>query len=85
MKITSIKVNKIENGRCKGIAEVVVDDCFVIKNIRLIEGDYGMFVAFPSREATNGQYVDICHPINQETRNMFNDQIIEEYKKVVSE
>lgn len=82
MKITNVRVNKIDNGRCKGVAQVVLDDCFVIKNIRIIEGDYGLFVAFPSRPTAEGQYTDVCHPINQETRDMFSNAIIEEYNKI---
>ena len=82
MKITNVKVVKKENGRCKGVAQVVIDDCFVIKNIRIIEGDYGLFIAFPSRPNAIGQYSDVCHPINQETRDMFGAAITEEYRKV---
>ena len=73
MKITSVKVRKIEKeeSRMKGIASVVIDDCFAIKDIRIIEGEKGLFIAMPSR--------DVAHPINAETRAMFEDAIIEEY------
>ncbi len=81
MKITSVKVRKIEKeeSRMKGIASVVIDDCFAIKDIRIIEGEKGLFIAMPSRKYPNGEYRDVAHPINAETRAMFEDAIIEEY------
>lgn len=83
MKITSVKVKKIEkeNSRMKGIASVLVDDCFVIHDIRIIEGDEEMFIAMPSKKNANGEYRDIAHPINTETREMFKKAILEEYEK----
>ena len=63
----------------KGIASVVIDDCFDIKDIRIIEGEKGLFIAMPSRKYPNGEYRDVAHPINAETRAMFEDAIIEEY------
>ena len=81
MKITSVNVRKIEKegSRMKGIASVVIDDCFAIKDIRIIEGEKGLFIAMPSRKYPNGEYRDVAHPINAETRAMFEDAIIEEY------
>lgn len=81
MKITSVKVRKIEKegSRMKGIASVVIDDCFAVKDIRIIEGEKGLFIAMPSRKYPSGEYRDVAHPINAETRSMFEDAIIEEY------
>lgn len=81
MKITSVKVRKIEkeDSRMKGIASVVLDDCFAVKDIRIIEGEKGLFIAMPSRKYPNDEYRDVAHPINAETRAMFEDAIIEEY------
>ena len=83
MKITSVKVNKIEkeNSRMKGIASVVIDECFAIHDIRIIEGDNGLFIAMPSRKTSVGDYRDIAHPINTETRQVFEKEIIEAYEK----
>ncbi len=83
MKITSVNVRKIEkeNSRMKGIVSVLIDDCFAIHDIKIIEGDNGPFVAMPSRRNAVGDYRDIVHPINQETRDMFNEVIIAEYEK----
>ena len=82
MKITSVTVNKKEkeNSRMKGIAKVVIDDCFAVNDIRIIEGDNGLFIAMPSRKRSTGEYKDIAHPINSETRQMFEKEIIEAYE-----
>lgn len=82
MKITSVSVRKEEkeDSRMKGRASVVLDDCFVVRDIRIIEGDNGLFIAMPSRKTATGKYRDIAHPINQEVRDMFEDAIIEAYK-----
>ena len=83
MKITSVTVKKIEkeNSRMKGIASVLIDDCFAVHDIRIIEGDNGLFIAMPSRQTATGTYRDIAHPINSETRQVFEKEIIEAYEK----
>ncbi len=82
LKITSVNVRKVEreDNRMKGIASVLVDDCFAIHDIRIIEGDKGLFIAMPSRKTATGGYRDIAHPTNAETRKMFEDSILEAYK-----
>lgn len=83
MKITSVSVRKItkENSRLRGIASVLLDDAFAIHDIRIIEGDNGLFIAMPSRKTATGGYRDIAHPINPDVRKMFEDAILDEYKK----
>ena len=83
MKITSVNVRKIEKegSRMKGIASVLLDDSFAVHDIRIIEGDNGLFIAMPSRKTTMGGYRDIAHPINPEVRAMFEDAIIDAYNK----
>lgn len=83
MKITSVTVKKIdkENSRMKGIASVLLDDAFVVYDIRIIEGDNGLFIAMPSRQTSTGGYKDIAHPINTETREMFVKAILDAYEK----
>ena len=85
MEITSVTVRKIEKegSRMKGIASVLLDDSFAVHDIRIIEGDNGLFTAMPSRKTTTGGYRDIAHPVNSKVRKMFDDTIIEEYKKVI--
>jgi stage V sporulation protein G len=82
MKITSVTVRKIEKegSRMKGIASVLLDDSFAVHDIRIIEGDNGLFIAMPSRKTATGGYRDIAHPINPEVRAMFEEAIFEEYK-----
>ena len=83
MKITSVTVKKIdkENSRMKGIASVLIDECFAVHDIRIIEGDNGLFIAMPSRQTSTGQYRDIAHPINSETRQVFEEEIIKAYNE----
>ena len=84
MQITSVNVKKYdkEESKMKGIASVLIDECFVIRDIRIIDGNDGLFIAFPSRKNSDGLYVDVAHPINSETRKLFEDAIFEEYNKV---
>ncbi len=83
MQITSVNVKKYdkEDSKMKGIASVLIDECFVIRDIRIIEGNDGLFIAFPSRKNNEGLYVDVAHPINSETRKLFEDAIFEEFNK----
>ncbi len=81
MQITSVTVRKIEKegSRMKGIASVLLDDSFAIHDIRIIEGDNGLFIAMPSRKTATGGYRDIAHPISQEIRSMFEKEILDAY------
>ena len=87
MKITSVNVRKIEKegSRMKGIASILLDDSFAVHDIRIIEGDNGLFIAMPSRKNAAGGYRDIAHPINQEVRAMFEEAILEAYEKAEDE
>lgn len=82
MKITSVnvRITEKEDTRMKGIASVLIDDCFAIHDIRIIEGDNGLFIAMPSRKTSTGGYIDIAHPITSECRKMFEDAVIDAYK-----
>lgn len=83
MTITSVKVRKIvkDDSRMKGIATVLLDDCFAIHDIRIIEGDNGLFIAMPSRKTPTNEYRDIAHPTNQETRTLFEEAIIKAFNE----
>ena len=82
MKITSVNVRKIEKegSRMKGIASVLLDDSFAVHDIRIIEGDNGLFIAMPSRKTAAGGYRDIAHPISPEVRAMFEEAILKAYE-----
>ena len=83
MKITSVNVRIAESAdsKMKGIASVIVDDCFAIHDIRIIDGEKGLFTAMPSRKTSSGEYRDVAHPITSDCRQLFNDAILEEYNK----
>ena len=83
MKITSVNVRKInkEGSRMKGIASVLLDDSFAVHDIRIIDGDNGLFIAMPSRKTATGGYRDVAHPINPEVRAMFEEAILDAYEK----
>ena len=87
MKVTSVNVKKIEKegSRMKGIASVLLDDLIAIHDIRIIEGENGLFIAMPSRKIPTGEFKDIAHPINQEVRAMFQKAIFDEYEKAEDE
>ena len=81
MKITSVNVHKKnDDSRMKGIASVLLDDCFVVRDIRIIEGKDGLFIAMPSRKNADGEYHDIAHPINAETREKIQSAILAAYE-----
>ncbi len=83
MKITSVNVHKTEkeNSRMKGIASVVIDNCFAVRDIRIIQGDDKLFIAMPSRKVADDKYHDIAHPIDQATRDMFEKAILDAYNE----
>ena len=83
MKITSVSVHKVtgENSKMKGIATVVLDDCFKIKGIRIIDKGDRLMLAMPSRKNKLGENEDVAHPLNAETRQVFEDAILKEYEK----
>lgn len=71
MQITDVRVRRIEReGRMKAIVSITLDNEFVVHDIKVIDGEKGLFIAMPSRRSTDGEYRDIAHPINSETRDM---------------
>ncbi|MCK9444266.1 MAG: septation regulator SpoVG [Tissierellaceae bacterium] len=82
MKITDVRLRKIsDEGKMKAIVSVTFDDEFVVHDIKIIEGQNGLFVAMPSRKMADGEFRDIAHPINAETRQKIQEAIFEEYEK----
>ena len=83
MKITSVNVKKVEKegSRMKGKASILLDDSFAVHDIRIIEGDNGLFIAMPSRKTATGEYKDVCHPINPDVRTEFTNAVLDAYKK----
>ncbi len=86
MQITDIRIRKVESTtKMKAIASVTIDNDLVIHDIKLIDGDKGLFIAMPSRKTSTGEYVDIVHPINSSAREVLQNAIIEKYNAVCME
>ncbi len=84
LKVTDVRVRKVqEEGKMKAIVSVTFDDEFVVHDIKIIEGQNGLFIAMPSRKMADGEFRDIAHPINAETRKKIQDAIFEEYEKII--
>jgi len=85
VKVTVVRVRKVtEESKMKAIVSVTFDDEFVVHDIKIIEGQNGLFIAMPSRKMPDGEFRDIAHPINAETRKKIQDAILEEYEKVLT-
>ncbi|MCD5415114.1 MAG: septation regulator SpoVG [Clostridiales bacterium] len=83
MKVTDVRVRKVvTEGKMKAMVSVTFDDEFVVHDIKIIEGQNGLFIAMPSRKMNEGDFRDIAHPINSETRNKIQDAIFGEYHKM---
>jgi stage V sporulation protein G len=81
MEITEVRFTLRNEDRLKAYASITLDDCFVVRGIRVIAGNDGLFVAMPSRKSQDGRHLDIAHPIKSETREYITKRIIEEYQK----
>ena len=83
MNITDVRVRlvKKEDSKLKAAATITIDDCFVVHDIKVISGTDGLFIAMPSRKTPEGEFKDIVHPINTETREMISKKVIEAYEK----
>ncbi len=82
MKISDIRIRLIhkETTRIKAIATITIDDCFVVHDIKILENDHGYFIAMPNKKTLDGDYKDIVHPINTETRELLTSMILDAYK-----
>lgn len=86
MQITDIRIRQIaKEGKMKAVVSVTFDEAFVVHDIKIIDGEKGLFIAMPSRRASDGEYRDIAHPINAETRRILQESILTEYEKAAPE
>lgn len=86
MKITNVRIRKIEDEtRLSAVASITIDDCFVIHELRIIDGKEGLFVAMPSKKVGDNKFKDIVHPINKETREQIETIVIEKYNELENE
>lgn len=82
MQITDVRIRKIEKeGKMKAVVSITIDEEFVIHDIKIIEGEKGMFIAMPSRKTTEGEYKDIAHPIKSSTRELIQNLILQKYNE----
>ena len=86
MNITDVRVRKVaKEGKMKAVVSITIDEEFVVHDIKVIEGEKGLFIAMPSRKATDGEYRDIAHPINSDTRERIQRLILDKYEEVMAE
>ena len=86
MNITAVRVRKVaKEGKMKAVVSITIDDEFVVHDIKVIEGEKGLFIAMPSRKAADGEYRDIAHPINSTTRDRIQTLILDKYQEVMNE
>lgn len=86
MQITDIRIRSVEKeGKMKAVVSITIDDEFVVHDIKIIEGEKGMFIAMPSRKAADGEYRDIAHPINTATRERLQSMILSKYQESLEE
>ncbi|MGC9313234.1 MAG: septation regulator SpoVG [Sediminispirochaetaceae bacterium] len=86
MDITDIRIRKVgTEGKLKAYVTVTFDDCFVVHNVKIIEGKNGAFIAMPSRKTKKGEYKDVAHPINSDFRGMLQDKILQEYDRQIED
>lgn len=86
MQVTDVRVRKIsKDSKMKAVVSITLDDEFVVHDIKIIEGDKGLFIAMPSKKASDGEYRDIVHPINSQTREAIQRAILESYERALQE
>ena len=86
MNITDVRVRKVaKEGKMKAVVSITIDDEFVVHDIKVIEGEKGLFIAMPSKKSLDGEYRDIAHPINSETRDRIQSTILAKYEEVLQE
>ena len=85
MNITDVKIFLRPSDQLKAFANIVIDDAFIIKNIKIIEGKNGLFVAMPSQKGKNGEYRDIAHPLNSETRGEIEKLVLDAYNEALKQ
>lgn len=85
MEITQVKVFPVEEERLKAYVSIVLDDCFLVSDLKVIQGPNGVFVSMPSKRKKNGEFKDIAHPLNRDTRERMEKRILSEYERVRAE
>jgi stage V sporulation protein G len=84
MKITEVRIRTVASDKLKAYASVIFDECFVITDIKVIEGPKGLFLSMPSKKKRDGKFRDIAHPLNTDTRKMLEDAVISKYNEALA-
>ncbi len=84
MEITDVRVFPVEEEKLKAFVSIIIDDCFVISDIKIISGTNGLFISMPSKKRKNGTFRDIAHPLNNETRKKIEDKVLARYREAVA-
>lgn len=87
VKITDVRIRLVKKneGRLKAVASIIFDDCFALHDIKIIEGESECFVAMPSKKTPSGEFKDVAHPINTETREMIRQTVLDAYNKALDD
>src|SRR5262249_16820625 len=85
MEITQVKVFPVNEEKLKAYVSIVLDDCFLVSDLKVIHGPNGLFISMPSKRKKNGEFKDIAHPLNRETRERMEKRILEEYEKAIAQ
>ena len=85
MEITQVKVFPVDEEKLKAYVSIVLDDCFLVSDLKVIHGPNGLFISMPSKRKKNGEFKDIAHPLNRETREVMERRILEEYERALAQ
>ena len=83
MEVTDVRIYTVQEEKLKAYVTIIFDDCFVIRDLKVINGKTGLFLAMPSRRRKDGSFKDLAHPLDNDTRKRIEDRVIEEYNKEV--
>ncbi len=85
MEITEVRVFPVDEEKLKAFVSIIIDDCFVVSDIKIINGNNGLFISMPSKKRKNGTFRDIAHPLNNETRRKIEDKVLARYREVLAQ
>src|SRR6058998_2743639 len=85
MEITEVRVFPVDEDKLKAFVSIIIDDCFVVSDIKIINGNNGLFISMPSKKRKNGTFRDIAHPLNNETRKKIEEKVLARYREVLAQ
>jgi len=85
VEITEVRVFPVDEEKLKAFVSIIIDDCFVVSDIKIINGNNGLFISMPSKKRKNGTFRDIAHPLNNETRKKIEDKVLTRYREVLAQ